>query len=408
MGRDNELRSIISCGFRNHRDRSGYDALVNPQSLYVHVPFCVRRCGYCDFAVTAMREPPVGPWVESVRVELAGVAASEGWTEPLELRTLYVGGGTPSLLGAGAMGSLKSAIAGESSLAEECEWTVEANPESLTRAVAADWVATGVNRVSLGVQTFHEGTLRWMGRQHGAAGAEAAYRLARAAGFRNLSVDLMFGLPTKLGRVWEEDLARVVELGPEHVSLYGLTAEPATPLGRRVAEGREALPPDERYEGEYLLAVERLVAAGYEHYEVSNFAKPGRASLHNRVYWEGRPWIGLGPGAHSFVPPRRWWNTRDWSAYRSRLESGGTAREAEEVVGAEESRLEHAWLGLRTSAGVSVSGLTAAQRELAERWSGAGWATIGGERVRLTARGWLLLDALAVDLTAAGERVEVS
>jgi oxygen-independent coproporphyrinogen-3 oxidase len=350
----------------------------------------------------------VDAWVESVCAELAGVAAAEGWSRPLELRTLYVGGGTPSLLGVGAMGRLQSALERDAVLAEACEWTAEANPESLTREVAEDWREAGVNRVSLGTQTFHEETLRWMGRLHGAEGAEAAYRVARAAGFRNVSVDLIFGLPEHLGRDWEDDLARVVDLGPEHVSLYGLTAEAATPLGRRVAEGREVMPPEERYEGEYLLAVERLVAAGYEHYEVSNFAKPGHTSSHNRTYWEGSAWIGLGPGAHSFLPPRRWWNTRDWSAYRSRLANGGTAREEEEVIGAAESRLEHAWLGLRTSAGIARSELSGPQRDLAERWIGAGWATVAGERVRLTARGWLLLDALTVELTAAGERAEVA
>jgi len=187
-----------------------------------------------------------------------------------------------------------------------------------------------------------------------------------------------------------------------------LTAEPATPLGRRVAAGREVMAGEERYEEEYLLAAERLSGAGYEHYEVSNFAKPDRTSRHNRTYWDGRPWIGLGPGAHSFVPPRRWWNTRDWAAYRSRLASGGTGREDGEVVGEESQRLERAWLGLRTSAGLPQEVLTAAQRELATRWRAAGWAEMGRGVLRLTVNGWLLLDRLAVELVAAGEEAAVA
>lgn len=374
---------------------------MKPESLYVHVPFCVRRCGYCDFAVTALREPPVDAWVSAIRAELAAVAKAEGWDDPLALRTLYLGGGTPSLLGTGAIARLRSALAELAVPQPDCEWTAEANPESLTRALAEDWLATGVNRVSLGVQTFHEPTLRWMGRMHGPAGAIAAFRAARAAGFGSVSIDLIFGLPEGTERDWAEDLDHALALEPEHVSLYGLTAEPATPLGRRVQEGRERMPPEERYVEEYLLAVERLTAAGYEHYEVSNFARPGHASAHNRVYWEGRPWIGLGPGAHSFLPPRRWWNTRDWAAYRTRVEAAGTARDGEERIGEEESRLERAWLGLRTSSGLALTELSAAQRERAERWQREGWAREDDGMLRLTPRGWLLLDRLAVDMTIA-------
>ncbi|HUE77274.1 MAG TPA: radical SAM family heme chaperone HemW [Longimicrobiales bacterium] len=381
---------------------------MKPESLYVHVPFCVRRCGYCDFAVTALRDPPVGAWSESVRSELGGVAAAEGWVAPLELGTLYVGGGTPSLLGVGAMTRLGEALEGLAIPGRGCEWTAEANPESLTRELSEDWLAAGVNRLSLGVQTFHDATLRWMGRLHGPEGAEVAVVAARSAGFDNLNVDLIFGLPEISGRNWAEDLDRALALDPEHVSLYGLTAEPGTPLGRRVAAGREAMPGEERYEAEYLEAAERLGSAGFEHYEVSNFAKPGRASRHNRTYWDGRPWIGLGPGAHSFVPPRRWWNTRDWAAYRSRLSSGVTAREGEEVVDEASQRLERAWLGLRTSAGLPLEELTVAQRELATSWRAAGRADVAHGALRLTVNGWLLLDRLAVELAAAGEEASVA
>src|SRR5690606_21265101 len=269
---------------------------VKPESLYIHVPFCVRRCGYCDFAVTALREPPVDAWVSAIRAELAAVAKAEGWDAPLALRTLYLGGGTRSVLGTGAMARLRSALKELAVPQPDCEWTAEANPESLTAALAEDWLATGVNRVSLGVQTFHEPTLRWMGRMHGPAGAVAAVAAARRGGIPNVSVDLIFGLPAHLGRDWADDLERAIALEPAHVSLYGLTAEQETPLGRWVRDGREYLADEDRYAEEYLLAVDRLGRAGFEHYEVSNFARPGMRSRHNSAYWTGEPWIGLGAG----------------------------------------------------------------------------------------------------------------
>jgi oxygen-independent coproporphyrinogen III oxidase len=372
---------------------------VNPRHLYVHVPFCVRRCGYCDFAVTAMREPPVDAWVESMQTELALHLAAEG-LGPLELDTLYVGGGTPSLLGRGAMRALLEGIDGLAALAPGAEWTAEANPESLTESLAADWLAAGVRRLSLGVQTFHEPALQWMGRLHGSEGPGRAVAAARSAGVDDISVDLIFGLPERLGRSWPEDLDRALELGPDHVSLYGLTAEPATPLGRRVAEGRETMVEEELYEAEFLLAAERLGAAGFEQYEVSNFARPGRESRHNRAYWTGVPYLGLGPGAHSFLAPRRFWNLRDWAAYRQRLVDGQLAVEGAEEVTGEAAELERIWLGLRTQDGLGAETLGPAQRMLAGTWQEGGLAAIANGRLRLTTRGWLLLDRLTVELAS--------
>jgi oxygen-independent coproporphyrinogen-3 oxidase len=325
----------------------------------------------------------------------AGVGAGSGG-----LKTLYVGGGTPSLLGTGAMAGLAQRVQRWfGPVTAAAEWTAEANPESFTAGLAEDWLEAGVNRVSLGTQSFDAGVLRWMGRLHGEDGPGRAMAAARAAGFENVSVDLIFGLPERLERDWSVDLARVLALEPDHVSLYGLTAEAATPLGRWVAEGRERLADEERYRDEYLEAAETLRAAGFEHYEVSNFARPGRESRHNRAYWEGVPYIGLGPGAHSFLPPRRFWNLRDWAAYRDRLGAGLSPVESEERIDAAAAALEGIWLGLRTDRGLAP--LTASQRAVAERWRGAGWAELVDGSVRLTPEGWLLLDRLAVELESA-------
>jgi oxygen-independent coproporphyrinogen-3 oxidase len=361
------------------------------------VPFCARRCSYCDFAVTALRDPPVEAWLDGTARELAMVCSREGW-DRLRLDTVYVGGGTPSLLGPGAMAALRERIERRASLAPDAEWSVEANPESFDARMARDWKQAGVTRISLGAQTFHAPALRWMGRLHGPDGPERAVTAARSAGFDDIGIDLIFGLPERLGRDWRGDLERALALDPSHVSLYGLTAEPGTPLGRWVAAGRERLAAEATYENEYLQAAAMLVAAGYEHYEVSNFARPGRPSRHNRAYWSGAPYLGIGPGAHSFLPPHRIWNVRDWTLWRARLAAGLGPEEGRETPDAGARRLERLWLGLRTSTG--LVGLSEGQRRRVRDWQQRGWAEVDGGRVRLTPEGWLLLDRLAVELDA--------
>ncbi|MBI4543732.1 MAG: radical SAM family heme chaperone HemW [Gemmatimonadetes bacterium] len=375
---------------------------MKPRHLYIHVPFCARRCGYCDFAFEVRRRPPVAAWLDAVEAELSLWMARPRWAAPLELDTIYLGGGTPSLLGPGAMPELRRRLERYVCWEDErLEWTGEANPESFAEALARDWQAAGVNRLSLGVQSFHEPALRWMGRLHGAAGPARAMAAARAAGIRSVNIDLIFGLPPRLGRSWAEDLELALELDPEHVSLYGLTAEAGTPLGRRVAERREQMPGDERYAEEYLLAAERLTAAGFEHYEVSNFARPGRQSGHNRAYWEGAPYLGLGASAHSYLPPVRQWNVRDWNAYAAAVQAGALPVGGSERVVGSAARIERSWLQLRTAEGVRLDDCDAAQQELTAQWVRGGWAELGGGRVRLNAQGWLLLDRLAVELEAA-------
>jgi oxygen-independent coproporphyrinogen-3 oxidase len=378
-----------------------YTSVVRPRHLYIHVPFCVRRCSYCDFAVTATRAAPAAAWLDGIERELRQVVEREGIELPLELRTIYVGGGTPSSLGVGALGEMRGRLERFAVWRdEEVEWTAEANPESFDEALARDWRAAGVNRISLGAQTFQERSLRWMGRLHGPEGPARALAAARSAGFENVSIDLIFGLPARLERDWAADLERTLELAPEHISLYGLTAEAATPLGRWVKEGKEALADEDSYAAEYLLAASRLREAGYAHYEVSNFARPGLESRHNVAYWTGAAYLGLGPGAHSYQPPTRWWNVRDWAEYASRLAADGSVRESSEDIGEAEASLERAWLGLRTNAGLRAS--SPAQERLLAEWRERGWALrVTDGQVHLTPHGWLLLDRLAVEFEAA-------
>ena len=377
-------------------------------SVYAHAPFCARRCFYCDFAVQVRRSGDTDAWIRALSGELAALAEEGLFELASRLETLYVGGGTPSLLGAHAMARLAGVVGRERVSHDALEWTAEANPESFTDEVALGWRRAGVNRLSLGVQSFQEPVLRWMGRLHGPEGAEAAIARARRAGFADVSVDLMFGLPEVLRRSWRADLDRVLRLGVPHVSLYGLGIEPATPLGRAVAEGREPGVDEGRYRDEFLEAHERLTGAGLVHYEVSNFALPGHASRHNLAYWTGRPYLGVGNSAHSYRHPVRRWNLRDWDAYEEVAREGRLPVAEREVLDAAATRLERVWLALRTDRGVDRSELSPRGLELSVRWTEAGWASSAAGRVRLTAEGWLLLDRLAVEMdTALEERGQV-
>ena len=369
------------------------------RSVYVHAPFCARRCFYCDFAVK-VASADCDVWLDALGAEIRALQSEGAFVLDDALDTLYVGGGTPSLLGAQAMEGLLTVIGEERLRHSELEWTAEANPESFTQEVARGWRCAGVNRISLGIQSFHAPSLQWMGRLHGADGTRSAVQIARAEGFTNLSVDLIFGLPAHLERDWERDLDETFSLEPDHVSLYGLSAESATPLGRAVAEGRETLPSEDQYEQEYLLAVDRLAEAGYEAYEVSNFARPGFASRHNSVYWSGEPYVGLGNGAHSYRHPVRRWNLRDWDAYRAGTEGLGPPVDDEEELEVGEVRLERIWLGLRTRRGISLRDLPSSARDRAARWVESALAVAEGNVVRLTPRGWLVMDRLTVEIEA--------
>ncbi len=371
---------------------------VTVHSVYVHAPFCARRCTYCDFAVQVRRTGGSTEWLSALAGEVGAVEAEGTFGIGEALETLYVGGGTPSLLGAEAMEGLAGVLGSGRVSSPGLEWTAEANPESFTPDVAAGWREAGVNRVSFGVQSFHPEALRWMGRLHGPDGAGTAVHRARRAGFDNVSVDLIFGLPPGLGRSWRADLEQALSLDVDHVSLYGLTVEEATPLGRAVREGRAPAVDEEQYREEFLLAADVLGSAGFEHYEVSNFARPGRASRHNAVYWDGRPYLGLGNGAHSYAHPLRRWNLRDWNAYSRKAMSGKLPEDGRESVGADEARLERVWLALRTAAGLPLGELSDGGRSRVARWEEDGLAVLTERAVRLTAEGWLLLDRLAIEL----------
>jgi oxygen-independent coproporphyrinogen III oxidase len=259
-----------------------------------------------------------------------------------------------------------------------------------------------VNRLSLGSQSFDDRVLAWMHRTHDASAIDRAVGAARAGGLRNLSLDLIFALPSELQRDFDRDVHRLVALEPDHVSLYGLTVESATPLGRWVARGDANERPEDGYEAEFLAAHALLTAAGLEHYEVSNYSLPGRCSRHNSAYWTGVPYVGLGPAAHGFDGSVRRWNARAYSAWRDLAIAGADPREGEETLTDANRSAESVYLGLRSDRGLR---LDAGERDVVAPWEVAGWVTLGDDgRLRCTPLGWLRLDALAASLTHSRSR----
>lgn len=368
--------------------------------LYLHVPFCARRCSYCDFAIAVRRETPSDRYADLVLAEWRCWSRAEPWAGFLSIDTVYFGGGTPSRLSAGALTRIVDTIAADRPLSPAAEVTLEANPEDVTPASARAWRAAGINRVSLGVQSFDPGVLSWMHRTHTTEDVPRAIGALREAGFDNISVDLIFSLPASLSRDWGRDLDRALRLGVEHLSVYGLTVESHTPLGHWVARGEARPAPDEGYAEEFLLADRTLSLDGYRHYEVSNYGRPGREAVHNAAYWRRAPFLGLGPSAHSGIEMVRWWNLRDWSAWSRAIEGDRSAVLDREELDSAAVALEDLYLGLRTDAGVAEGRLPPS---IAAVWRSEGWASGEAGRVRLTPEGWLRLDALVSSLSAGAQ-----
>jgi oxygen-independent coproporphyrinogen-3 oxidase len=370
-----------------------------PRHVYVHVPFCARRCAYCDFAIAVRRVVPVDDYLRALEGEL-DARFPEPQAEPVD--TLYLGGGTPSRLGADGIARALDLVRRRFPLAAGAEVTIEANPEDVGRDAVAAWTAAGVNRLSLGAQSLDDRVLTWMHRTHDAAAVSAAVEAARAGGIENLSLDLIFSLPDDLQRDLERDVRGLLALQPSHLSLYGLTVEPGTPLGRWVARGQTAERPEEGYEREFLAAHDLLAGAGFEHYEVSNYARPGRRSRHNAAYWAGAEYVGLGPGAHGFDGRVRRWNARQYVDWRDAALMRTDPAAGSELLTDENRLAEHVYLGMRSDTGLL---LEPGERDVVRPWEVARWVTVDGvDRLRCTPLGWLRLDALATALTIGRSR----
>ena len=368
-----------------------------PRHVYVHVPFCARRCSYCDFSIAVRAKLPVAEYLSALRAELT---LRYGTDRPWPVDTIYLGGGTPSALGAD-VGRLMDLLREFVQPASDAEVTLEANPEHVTPRMAAAWREAGVNRLSLGAQSFDSRVLAWMHRTHRVDDISRAVDAARSARLENVSLDLIFALPTKLDRDWDADLNRALALTPAHISLYGLTVEPATPLARWIARGETTPADDGVYAGEFLRAHAMATSAGFDHYEVSNFALPGRHSRHNSAYWSGAPYAGLGPSAHEFDGTTRRWNIAPYAEWCSTLRTGKDPIGGAEQLTRENQETERVYLGLRTASGLVIE---PGDEPVIDSWEQQNWADRRADRAILTPDGWLRLDALATDLTYARSR----
>lgn len=357
--------------------------------LYVHIPFCARICPYCAFYKTRPDAAYADRFCDALLSELERHAQNL----PLDLETIFLGGGTPTALSTSQLQRLLSGIRERVDVARLREWTVEANPGSVSPRKAAALRDLGVTRVSLGVQSWDDRMLHLLGREHDAAQAEASFRIVRAAAFPSVNIDLMFGLPGQTLADWEATLAKTVALQPDHISAYCLTYEEDTPFFERHARG--VYRSDESADAQFFeTAMHQLAAAGYRHYETSNYARPGHESLHNRAYWRGADYLGLGPSAFSTVGMERLQNVADYRAYTDRVLRRESPINSREQLTPAMKRAERIALSLRTTEGVPTEWL-ANSSDAKHEFIDLGLLREQEAHVVLTEKGKLLADSVA-------------
>ena len=404
--------SVPAAGILPETARAGLGS--RPFGIYVHVPFCATRCGYCDFNTYTAAElggqpAPVslGTYPDLAIAEIGFarkvLASAEEHRADVPVSTVFFGGGTPTLLPPAALGGILRAIDAEFGLKPGAEVTAEANPESVDEAALSELRAQGITRVSFGMQSAVPGVLAILDRVHQPGRPARCAAWARAAGFEHVSLDLIYGTPGESDADWRRSLDAAVAAEPDHVSAYALTVEPGTRLAARVRRGELPAPDDDVLADRYLLADEVLTAAGLRWYEISNWAAAGPSRCaHNMLYWTDGDWWGIGPGAHSHVGGTRWWNVRHPAAYGARIAAGNSPGQAREVLTESERQLERVMLRIRLAEGCPLAVLGPAGRKNAESVVAEGLASpdaLARGAIVLTRRGRLLADAVTRKLT---------
>jgi len=367
--------------------------------LYIHIPFCRTKCGYCNFySVTSLTSIP--DFLEALGREMEMVL---GEFSPFD--TVYIGGGTPSILSLDEIENLLTRIRRNFVLLPDIEITVEANPADLNLSLARGLLSFGVNRLNIGIQSFDQRILDFLGRRHTSTEAVSAIETARKAGFENIGFDLLYGIPDQDIRSWLDTLSKALTFDPEHLSCYQLTLESKTPLGKRYEQQDFSLPGEELEYDFFIRTAESLEEVGYIHYEVSNFAREiNLISRHNQKYWNHTPYLGLGPGAHSFSGHRRWWNHLSVERYITDVNFGKRPIQEAETLTMEQLRLEALFLGLRTKKGVCLKefseqygcDLAVEKREVLNRLQEEGLVAINEGNLVPTRAGLAVADGLAL------------
>ncbi len=370
---------------------------ADPIGLYVHIPFCIKKCNYCDFCSFSDLNTDVrSAYISRLIDEIFGYKRED----KIKIGTVFFGGGTPSLLSPSEFSRIADAIYSTFDIAEGSEFTIEVNPKTITPEKLSAYRAHGVNRISIGLQSIHENELKKLGRIHSFSDFQEAYELVRAEGINNVSVDIMYGIPEQTPESFKETLGAVLKMSPDHISCYGLILEENTPFWDMMDE----LPiPSEDEECEmYYAAADILSRSGYSHYEISNYAKPGFESKHNLKYWHAEEYIGVGISAYSYFCGKRYGNSRSMSEYLSDF----SPKYDEEILGVKERAYEYAMLSLRLSSGVSLSkykelfgfDFLSGREEEISRLINAGYLKNDNGRVFLTERGFYVSNAILAEL----------
>ncbi|NUO80356.1 radical SAM family heme chaperone HemW [candidate division KSB1 bacterium] len=322
-------------------------------ALYIHIPFCEKRCLYCDFYTVAGVAERIPDYVLALQREIA-LRAEENFWQRQQFETIFFGGGTPSLLSPAQLAEILEACFASFNFSSTPEITLETNPGTIDNTQLARYRTIGVNRLSIGVQSFDENELQLLDRIHSPEQARAAVVGARYAGFKNVSIDLIFALPNQTQKRWRENLQQAVELSPNHISAYNLTIETGTPLDFAIRKGKISPLTEEEEREMYEFTMNFLAQHGYCQYEISNFAQPGYEARHNIKYWDGSAYLGLGASAHSFDGRRRFWNVANLRKYLELTSGGALAEESGEDLTAQQKRFEFAFLGLRQTRGLDL------------------------------------------------------
>ncbi|MGK0540239.1 radical SAM family heme chaperone HemW [Propionimicrobium lymphophilum] len=372
-------------------------------SLYVHVPFCSKRCGYCDFNTYTPAQVGLGAvqaYLDAAHKEID--IAREIIGDGRKLDTVFFGGGTPTLLDAEALGGLLGHAKECFGFSDDVEITTEANPETLDDDVLEHLLSAGFNRLSIGMQSSDETVLGVLDRVHQPGRAVQAAKRARQIGFSNISLDLIYGTPGESLESWRSSLLDALSAGPDHISAYSLIVEDGTPLARRIKKGKVAKVDEDDLADKYLLADELLSEAGLENYETSNWAKDGFESRHNIAYWLGGDWWGIGPGAHSHLADKRWWNVKRPLRYAEQLHQNGSAIEGSETLDEIAKHEEEVLLRMRLKRGLELRKLSASEASRVQRFIDQGllekFVSEEGQMIRASQDGRLLIDVIVVEI----------
>ena len=369
-------------------------------SFYVHIPYCVRRCGYCDFNTYTPSELQDGATLEIVSNDYIDAVLRELEAAPTDpVPTIFFGGGTPSLLPADDLGRVIAAIKARNGLTADCEITLEANPDSVTVEKLARYLEVGFNRISFGMQSAKPHVLAALDRTHNPANVEKAITMARAAGFKSISVDLIYGTPGESLDDWRETVENALSLDIDHISAYALIVETGTKLAAQIKRGDLTMPNDDLMADMYLLVDQMCEAKGLTWYELSNWSKPGHQCRHNIAYWENKNWWGLGPGAHSHIDAQRFWNVKHPTTYKKKVFAGETPVLDSEQLTPEQIKDESILLGIRMREGLQIELLEPHQLEVLAVYRENGFVQLHEDRIILSPAGRLIADRIVREIT---------